>query len=173
MRDTNLFLSLRGCCCLMILSPVYNVWVPLKNPISAACPIVQLNSDINYPEIVSDPRVERLSPTRMPSFPPLQIPNACPSHLLYIDCRFQWPFSFCLINLLDWFIELRETVDLLRCEFIIRGCNLGITNWKRYIRKEVGKGTNVPSSLPLYAFPKSPLFHQSRNSLNPSFWIFV
>ena len=94
-----------------------------------------------------------------------QIPVKSPGCHLYF-----WPTgyksevpatpSLCLINLLEWFIELRKIFYILEFWFIIKGSNSGIARWKRHTEPGMGKGAGLPYPL---SVPVSPNLHVFAN----------
>ena len=70
--------------------------------------------------------------------------------------------SMCLINLLKWLTELRETFYLLCYQFIIAGYDLGIVRWKTYMVQGMGKRHGV--SIIFLGTPFSPHLLLSNHS---------
>lgn len=70
--------------------------------------------------------------------------------------------SMCLINLLKWLTELRETFYLLCYRFIIERYDLGIVRWKTYMVQGMGKehGASI-------IFPGTPFSPHLLLSNNP------
>ena len=65
--------------------------------------------------------------------------------------------SLGLINLLEQFIELKETFYLLDYQFTIKEYNLGTARWKRCTEQGMGKGHRA--SMPSLGVSLSPHLH--------------
>ena len=112
-----------------------------------------------------------------PSPVPGVYPNSCPSSQW---CRPTISSSVVLfssypilgsINLLDRLTELRETFHLPGCLFIIKRCNSGLAEWKRW--DKVGeRGWSFHTLCQHAPLLKFPCVHQPGCSLNPIFWGF-
>ena len=77
------------------------------------------------------------------------------------------------INLLKWFKEVRGTFCFLDYHFIIKGYDLGIARWKRYIGQGMWKRVRSFHALSEYA-TLSP-FHGFiyREALSTLSWVFI
>ena len=119
---------------------------------SAGCPTAQLSSDTIYLETVSDSRGWGFSPLRLLLLAHFTSPG-CHLWLWPTDCRWGVPMvpSFGVLNLLEWFAELKEAFYFWYHPLITKGYNSGTARWKRCTGQSMGKrpGALMPSLMPL------------------------
>lgn len=132
--------------------------------------VLQFNS-IPRLRVAPDSTGEGLSPTRLPLHwfqKPTTKKITNPGFYLCFwptGYRLEIPkFPFlCSINLLELFLESRESFYLLDHLFTIKGYNLGAARWRRCRGQGVGKGCRAIHALPRGATPLCSKFHVSTN----------
>ena len=103
--------------------------------------------------MVSHPTGKEFSPTGPP---PTCFSTGCHLCVQLVDQQFPPTPSSSSSNLLEWLIELRETVYSLDNWFMIKGHNSGTARWKRCTGQGMWGRHHLPAPLHVY-HPGSPL----------------